>query len=260
MNRIFLSTIILLVLSIVSFAQNGVDEKKLEGLLTLSKQKQTEANNSLGAGDFNQAAISYGDVIKAFSDLTNREEIELTEETLHLFYEKRATVYLAAKQDKLSDADFQKYIQFRLTRGKKSLAKANAETKTGNVEKGIWLSDAFSDLLKVYTTVDKRNQVFATVYKKNPDSNLLSEAELKEVDGILKDVMLGWGRVETITFLENGAVKNADSAIEKLNFVIKRAPGEIEAYQLLAKIYRKQGKTELADANQSKAELLKKNQ
>ena len=50
--------------------------------------------------------------------------------------------------------------------------------------------------------------------------------------------------------------KNADSAIEKLNFVVKRNPDEVEAFQLLEKIYRKQGKTELANANQAKAESL----
>jgi len=258
MKRIFISIFILLALSIVSFAQNGVDEKKLQELLAFSKQKQAEANSSLGTGDFNKAAMVYGEVIKAFSALTNPQEIELTEETLYLFYEKRATIYLAAKQDKLSDADFQKYIQFRFNRAIKSLEKSNAETKAQNYEKVIGFSDAFSDLLKVYTTVDKRNQVFATVYKKNPETNLLNETELKEVDSVLINVMLGWGKVETATFLETGVAKNADSAIEKLNFVVKRSPNEIEPYQLLEKIYRKQGKTELANTNQAKAESLQK--
>lgn len=258
MKRIFVSTIILLALSIVSFAQDGVDEKKLQGLLALSKQKQTEANGFLGTGNFNQAADSYSEVIKAFSALTNPQEIELTEETLHLFYEKRATVYLAAKQDKLSDTDFKKYIQFRLNRAKKSFEKAQSETKAKNEEKISLFGSAFTELLKVYSTYDKRNQVFATVYKKNPETNLLNETELKEVDRFLKNIMLSWGKIETEKFLETGMAKNADSAIEKLNFVVKRNPDEVEAFQLLEKIYRKQGKTELANANQAKAESLAK--
>ncbi|HRH41278.1 MAG TPA: hypothetical protein PKY82_06495 [Pyrinomonadaceae bacterium] len=258
MKRIVISIIILLILSVVLFAQDGVDEKKLQGLLALSKQKQTEANGFLGAGNFNQAAVAYGEVIKAFSALTNPQEIELTEETLHLFYEKRATVYLAAKQNKLSDEDYQKYIQFRLNRAKKSFEKARAETKAKNEERAVWFGGAFDDLLKVYSTYDKRNQVFATVYKKNPETGLLNETELKDVDGLLKNIMLSWGKIETETFLETGMAKNAESAIEKLNFVVKRSPNEIESYQLLEKIYRKQGKTELANANQAKAESLQK--
>lgn len=251
-------TVFILTLSIVSSAQNGVDEKKLQDLLAFSKQKQAEANNSLGHGDFSRAAVAYGEVINVFSGLTNPQEIELVEEVLYLFYEKRATAYLAAKQNKISDEDFQKYIRFRLNRAKKSFEKAGAGSTAKKDERSALFGQSVADLLKVYSTSDKRNQVFATVYKKNPETNLLNDTELKEVDGILKNGMLSWGRIETEIFLETGFSKNADSALEKLNFVLKRAPNEVETYQLLEKIYRKQGKTELANANQVKAESLQK--
>jgi tetratricopeptide (TPR) repeat protein len=257
MKKLGLLTIILFALTQITFAQ-AIDEQKLMQLLADAQKYRTDAFALINSGKFTEAAELYTKAIEPFLALTNPQEISISEETVQLFYTLRGTAYLAAKTDEKAIFDFNKNIEFHLNYAKKNVEKAKATPKP--IEKDLLnlYKNAATNLIKLYSIDANYSTLYDKIYRKFPDKNLLDDIKLKEINDLFKQTMLEWAKIETDIYVRTNNKTNLNSALEKINFVIKQFPNEPQSFRLLEQIYRKQGKLALAKTNKAKADTLQK--
>ncbi len=257
MQKLGLLTIILVVLTGFSFGQK-VDDQKLVGLINNAQKYKVEASNLIKNGKFTEASDAYTKAIQPFLKLTNPAEIALAEESIYLLYSLRAVAFMAAKEHEKAVKDYQAKINFYLNRAKKTYQKSKATPKPSEADLIQIFEASTADILQIYKTQSNYLTLYNTIFKAMPTKMLLEESELVGVETVFSDIRLDWGKVDTAIFLRTNNAINAKRALDHLGGFIQGNPKSVEGYKLRESIYRKQGKTELANADIAKIKSLQK--